>query len=430
MKRILLSFVIIVFFFSFVHAQQVSNSVRSLLSTEGRIMYDEEPNALVVTDYPENLKRIAEYLEVVDIAPQQVLIEAKVVEVRLGKEHSLGVNWQMFAAKEGLEIGQFKVSSALGGGPLEQQIPYKSTYYPPGQVADGAENPFTFTIFDDNLNIVLSALANDLETNILSAPSVTTVNNREAQIRIVQRVPWAEPEVDMTEFGVSVTWTIHFEDVGITLKVTPTINEDGKITMNLLPEISEQVDSMNLQVVSGTGSNTQNVTYSVPVIDKRSASTKVVVGTGQTLIIGGLIKNKTTKGHTKIPFFGDVPVLGHLFKSSRDTLEKIELLIFVSPTIINANEVARMVRQERFGMGKQSYLDRQRQDKMALIMEIQEREKMNQLVLDWEMLSRKNAELSEQTKKLEQMLLLEEKGIQDLEIAKQTAIERRQALTK
>lgn len=430
MKKILIIFVTAGFLCSGVYAQQVSNNIQMLLSNEGRIMYGEEPNSLVVMDYPENLNRIQEYLALMDVAPAQVLIEAKIVEVQLNKEHSLGINWQAFAAKGGLEIGKFTVSSRLDSdgipqrGPIAQQIPWRSPSYPPG--SNSVEDPFTVTIFDDNLNVVLNALATDLETNIISAPSVTTVNNRQAQIRVIESLPWAEPELERSEFGVTVTWSINFEAVGITLQVTPTINEDGRITMQLLPEISEKVSDYPLTVVSGGTS----IDYTVPVIDRRSASTKVVVGSGQTLIIGGLIKNKTIKGNTKVPLLGDVPVLGRLFKSSKDTVDKTELLIFVSPRIINENEIVRMARQDRFGPGRHMHQERLRQEKMALIMERSEREKKEKLALSWKALSKKNEELSAQTMKLQEMLLTEEKSLQSLEEAKQAVIQRKQALTR
>jgi len=370
MKIISLILAFLVFSFS-VYAQEVSTNIRGLLSSQGKILYGNEPNSIMVIDYPENTQRVAEYLDALDIAPRQVLIEARVVEVKLQKEHALGVNWKAMADKGYLPLGRFKAgSAALGGQPglLEQVIPYKSTFYPPGQSTSGQESPFTFAIFDDNINLVLQTLASALDTDILSAPKIATVNNQEAEIKITQKLPWAEPTLSSTSSGtgssatISVTWEVNYEEVGIKLKVTPIINDDGKISLSLVPEVSEKTGDLTLTVSqSGTSIN-----YTVPIIDSRTASTKVVVGDGQTLIIGGLIKDKTTKGASKIPLLGDIPVLGYLFKSKKDTRDKTELLIFVSPKIITPDEVLYMAGEEKRLLNKNYLKERQKEKEKTL----------------------------------------------------------------
>ena len=329
-----------------VFAQEVGTNIKSLLSKDGKVIYGNEPNSIIVFDYPQNLDRVQDYLSLADVVPRQVLIEARVVEVRLTREHTLGVNWSAFAEKGGLEMGQFKVNSAGGASPLVQAISQIPVYSTPGQSNSGILNPFTVTIFDENLNVVVSAIAADLDTDILSAPRITTVNNRAAEIKIIQSYPWAEPQVDTSgdSATVSISWVVHFEEIGIILKVTPMITEDGTISMDLSPEISEKVGDLDLEV--------EGITYKVPIIDKRSAATKVVVGNGQTLIIGGLIKDKNVTTRAKVPVLGDMPILGYFFKSQSTLKEKVELLIFVSPTVVNANEVARMGNEYKYGVGK------------------------------------------------------------------------------
>ena len=362
---------IFLFFFLFSiqilgYSKDVSD-VKSLLSSEGKILFGSEPNSILVIDYPENVKKIEEYLKMVDVPPPQVLIEARVVEVKLEGEHSLGINWELFARKRGFEMGQFKVGSTAGGS-LKQEIPYKPTNFPP--LTGDEEQPFTITVFDENINIVLKALASTLKTNILSAPRITTVNNREAEIKVVQKLPWAEPEVSMSDEGISVTWTVKFEEVGIILKVTPTITESGEISLELEPEVSEKVGDYPLKVIySG-----YEVPYTVPIIDKRTAHTKVIIKNGQTLIIGGLIKEKNKKGATKVPFLGDIPFLGWFFKSQKTTKEKTELLIFVSPTIITPKVVKSMEAEEKYGIGKW-YLKEREKRKEAIKREMIKLEK-------------------------------------------------------
>jgi general secretion pathway protein D len=425
MKKIILLFLSSFLACSLAFAQQISSNIKSLLSSDGKAIYGNEPNSIVVIDYAENIQRVAEYLDAIDVPPQQVLIEARVVEVKLQKEHALGVNWTAFTDKGYIPMGRFKGGTSdlgLQPGQLEQTIPYKSTYYPPTTTASvGEESPFTFAIFDDNINIVLQTLANSLDTNVLSAPRVTTVNNREAEIKIIQSYPWAEPSANTsTEGATTVTWTIHFEEIGITLKVTPTINEDGRISMELKPEISEKTGDFPVDA--------SGVTYNVPIIDRRSADTKVIIGNGQTLIIGGLIKDRTTKGETKIPLLGDIPWLGYLFKSKKDVKDKTELLIFVSPTVITPEEYVHMAKQERYGIGRGYLEDRERQLQMQTVLEYQEKSRKDKLPAKIDALIVKQKALAEQMKRLEAKVTEEEAGLKELDDAKKTIIQKRRDL--
>ncbi len=366
--KILNIFLVFIMAVSVSVSSQENSDILNLLSSEGKILFGNEPNSLLVIDYPENISRVDQYLDMVDVSPQQVIIEARVVEAALGGEHSLGVNWTIFADKGSLDAGQTNIfSSAIGDG-LQQQIPFKNTEYPPGATTTTTENPFTLTIFDENINVVIQALENQLDTTILSAPSVTTVNNREAEIKIIEKIPWAEPEVTTlgeSATAINVTWTVNFEEVGITLTVTPTISEDGNISMILEPEISEHTKDLTLTVISGD----QEIDYTVPFVDLRAASTKVVVGNGQTLIIGGLINTKKQIGETKIPLLGDIPWLGYLFKSEKKTIDKTELLIFVSPTIITSGELNYMGKLESHTHdkweGKRTIIDEKSQEDLS-----------------------------------------------------------------
>ncbi|MDD2702759.1 MAG: hypothetical protein PHC33_01965 [Candidatus Omnitrophica bacterium] len=409
------------------YAQQISNNIKSLLSADGRVVFGDEPNSLVVIDYPENLDRIEQYLSAIDVAPKQVLIEARVVEVKLQKENSLGVNWQLFAEKQGYKLGSSTIGSAYPGAPglISQAIGYKSTVYPPAQSTGTEQAPFTIAIFDENVNVVVKTLADEMATDILSAPRVTTVNNREAVIQVVQRLPWAEPEVDVSDSGaVTVTWEINFEDVGITLKTTPTINDDGTISLALDPEVSEKTGDYELIVQQGSTS----IPYTVPIIDRRAASTKVVIGNGQTLLIGGLIRDKVIDDETKIPLFGDLPGLGYLFKSKKTTRDKTELLIFVSPTIITPDEFVRMERKERYGPGKKFVQDREREDQMSLVLEYQENKKYEKLAEKMDKLAQKQESLASARKKLEADIDKRNKDVEALQDKQNLLSERRKKL--
>ncbi|MFH0790318.1 MAG: hypothetical protein V2A64_01655 [Candidatus Omnitrophota bacterium] len=418
-------------FLNSAYAQEASNNIRTLLSTEGKVLYGNEPNSIVVIDYPENIQRVADFLDVLDTPPEQVLIEARVVEVKLQKEHSLGVNWQVFADKGYMPMGRFKAgSSALGLQPglLEQAIGYKTTYSPPSQSATspiGAESPFTFAIFDDNISLVLRTLATSLDTDILSAPRVTTVNNHEAEIKVVQSLPYSIPTLSVDEGVTTIVWSEPtFVEVGITLKVTPMINDDGKITMSLEPEVSEKISDYLLTATVGT----ESIDYSIPIIDKRNATTKVIIGNGQTLIIGGLIKDKTTKNISKIPLLGDIPYLGHLFKSEKNVKDKTELLIFVSPTIITPDQFVSMAKQERYGAGKRFVQDRRREEQISAALEDKEQTAKEKLAVRLDLLEKKQNALAARRKELETDVFEARKDLNNLDKANKEIVNKRKDL--
>lgn len=429
MKKII--FVLFFMFFSVFNSfgQQISTDMRTLLSSEGRVLYGDEPNSILVMDYPENLDRIGQYLETLDVSPQQVLIEARVIEVRLQNQHSLGINWSLLASQGGLQLGGYRLTSESSPS-LDQGLPLLPAYTNPGDSTSSAPlDPFTMQIFSNDINAVLSTVASGLDTDVLSAPRVVTVNNRPADIRIIQSYPWAEPEVTTSDSGSStVSWKIHFEEIGIVLRVTPTINPDGNISMVLNPDISEYVTSKQLSIKTGD-LPTDVLTYDIPVIDKRAASTKVIVGTGETLIFGGLIKDKLINHEIKVPFMGDLPVLGHFFKTTNTLKEKTELLILVSPTIINETEKVRMVKELRYGAAKKYVVEKERQDKMMLVLENKENLGRLKRASDLETLIKKQQALSEQTKQLEQAVQVEEKSVKKLEEDKQALIARKKTST-
>ena len=409
MRRV---FIFLFSFFSavYVFAQEQNSNIKSLLSVEGKVLYGNEQNSLVVIDYPENVERVKEYLNMVDVSPQQVMIEARVVEVKLQKEHALGVNWQLLADKKRIPLGQYNLGSpsALGSfsDGLKQSISYKNTNYPP-ITGTTSESPFTFGIFDEDINVILQTLANSLDTNVLSAPRVATVNNREAVIKVIQSLPWAEPDIQVSgdSGAVTASWKINFEEVGIILKTTPIINDDGDITMLLNPEISDKTSDYSLTITQGTTS----IPYTIPAIDKRSASTKVVVKNGQTLIIGGLIKEKITKGETKVPLLGDMPFLGYLFKSKKDTVDKTELLIFISPTIITPDESVRMRKDKQFGLGESFDEEKQKQEGRLLALDVAQKAKeTTQTIGQLKALTERQSSLLKERKELEEKIKKEE----------------------
>ena len=380
MRNIIIAILICVFtdsFVSYLVAQdQVPEKAKvvallNLLSESGKVIPDIETNSILVIDYPPNIALVEEYLKMADVSSEQVLIEARVVEVKLEKEHALGVNWSLFMEKAGAEMGQFRLGSGSGQG-LQQVIPFRKPKWEPliGEV----QEPFTIGIFDENIEIVLRALTTQLKTEILSAPKVTTTNNRRAKIDVIKTIPYLEEikeEEEESAGGTTTTtytYTYTYADEGVNLEVMPQINPDRSITMILCPQVKEIVRWKPVLGPAGAPGVPE-----LPETDIRMAQTKVTVREGQTLVIGGLIREKIRAGATKVPLLGDIPLLGSCFRTKKDEKQKVELLILVSPTIITPQVLTQMVKQERYGPGRSFLEEREADAQRMLDLEVQEK---------------------------------------------------------
>ncbi|MCF7873839.1 MAG: tetratricopeptide repeat protein [Candidatus Omnitrophica bacterium] len=313
-----------------------SETLLNLLSESGKIIPDTESNSILVIDHSPNIAMIEEYLKMADNPSEQILIEARVVEVSLDKEHSLGVTWKLWK-EGGLDLGGSATLGSAADSSLDQQIPFRKPYYKPIS-GSSQQDPFTIGIFDDNIEVVLKALTTQLDTDILSAPKIATKNNLRAKIDVRTTIPYlseVEKEDQETESGTDTTYTYEYEyaDEGVALEVTPLINPDRTITLDIHPEVKE-ITRFIAQVTPEGASGTPEL----PETDIRVTQTKVTVKEGQTVVIGGLIKEKTSHGITKVPLLGDIPFLGNLFKSTKEEKQKTELLIMVSPKIISTGE--------------------------------------------------------------------------------------------
>ena len=238
-------------------ASRAASNIKSLLSGRGQVLFGDEPNSLMVIDYPENIKKVEEYLAMVDTAPQQVHIEARVVEVKLKSETSLGIDWTLFSASGGMNFGNFDMysettSQGIRTTDVIDHNDFSKVLYPAIDGTTTNVNPFTLTLAQNNINMVMRTLASKYDIDIVSAPSITTVNNNEAVIKMINVYPWAKPELGSIE-GVtspSVSWDVNFEEAGIILTVTPTISADGKVIMDLTPEISEKSTDYSITTTS------------------------------------------------------------------------------------------------------------------------------------------------------------------------------------
>jgi type IV pilus assembly protein PilQ len=312
-------------------AEVMTHLVSVRISPNGKITVDERSNSLIVTDTPEGLLAAERLIADLDKKPQQVMIEAKMVEIGLSDTMDLGIQWEYAqtdrTGAKASTLGQRKVTPGatevpageagfVSGGNVEQAVAA-------GQRGTGVSLPgpqsaaITFGFINNSnlLTATLTALATKGQTKILSSPKVITVNNKQAKIQVGSRIPFSITTVAAT--GVA-TQSFQFVDTGIILTVTPTINADNRIRINVKPEVSFP------GAVGPAG----------PEINTRTAETEVIVQDGETLVIGGLIDEQMRESASKVPLLGDIPVLGVFFRNTHDEKRRTELLVFLTPRII------------------------------------------------------------------------------------------------
>lgn len=269
----------------------------------GSIKIDERTNKIIVTDYPQKLTEIAKIIAAFDEKTPQVLIDAQIVEIKPSDKFEMGVDWDYWIKKH------FQVSSAL---PISS-----SSRLLIGTPSNAPSEPGDY-------KAILDLLRTIGDTKILSSPRLTVLNNQEAKILVGTREPYITSTTTITQQTPVTSQTVNFVDVGLKLYVTPTINHDNFVTMKIRPEVS----SAERAKIKSEGVETE-----IPIVSTSETETTVMVKDGVTIIIGGLRKDQKTKTVKKIPFLGDIPLLGLLFKSTSDDLQKTELVILLTPHI-------------------------------------------------------------------------------------------------
>ncbi|MEQ1935227.1 MAG: secretin N-terminal domain-containing protein, partial [Fimbriimonadaceae bacterium] len=281
------------------------------LTGQVTVIPDPITNSLIVVTSPENAELIRSILAQIDRIPEQVMIETIIVEASLDSSDKLGVEWNFTQDKAFGNTGTTgTIASTLGVQ---------------------AANPqgFRYSLTGGALTAFMNALKTDTKFQVLSTPRIFTSNNVQAEINISQRVPFVTSQ--RTDTNGNLTYTYDFEDVGIVLTVTPRITANGYVTMD----------------VSQTANDLQGFTsFNAPIINQRQADTTVAVKDGDTIILGGIIRNTVTTTVKKIPLLGDIPILGNLFKSTDKSNQKTELLVFLTPRVVRNPDDASKLRMD------------------------------------------------------------------------------------
>jgi type IV pilus assembly protein PilQ len=270
---------------------------------------DERNNQIIFTDIAEKVKQAKEIVAKIDTVTSQVSIEARVVEANSTFSREIGFDWGT------ITIDAFKIGGAAKLGPTTYQannIP--STFRPDNKLG------FNFsTLFGTNIAIVDAKLsASELEgkTTIISSPKVVTLNHKKATIKQGLEIPYQEP----TSSGL--TSAIQFKKVDLLLEVTPNVSEDGRIVMTIFITKNDVVDP----------------TAAVPALSTNEAKTEILVDDGDTIVIGGILKDTKKLTEQGIPGLKKLPAMGWLFRSERTEVQKNELLIFITPRIIQMDQ--------------------------------------------------------------------------------------------
>ena len=291
------------------------------------IVPDEATNAVIIKTSPRNYEIIEATIKQLDIVPKQVIIEALLAEVTLTDELK-------FSLEAFIKTGSFVLQQAAPGGPALSAL----SSIIGGQQIGGAQGFTLSFVQGDKFKVFLNNIAAYTKVNILAAPHLLTANNKEAKLQIGQEVPIITNEqASLTTVSQptasGVFRTIQQKDIGILLGIKPHINEKRLVTLDIE---TEQTDILS-ESFGSTGS---------PAFSKRSSKTSVVVEDGQSLVLGGIIQNRVEKTHTGIPFLSRLPLLGYLFRNTKDSVTKTELLILVTPHVIASPEEGRALTQQ------------------------------------------------------------------------------------
>lgn len=300
----------------------------TFVSRETKIFADEITNSLIILAIPTDYAFLDETIKRLDTQPRQVVIEALIARVDLTDNLSFGFAWSLQTDINITGLKPFNKDINLSGDAVSK--PFGTTF------DKGASDGFTFIATDPSgiVRARLTAALKDSRAKILAAPHVLVSDNREARIQVGSQIPLATsttttPISGGTEFTNTTTSTIQYKDIGIILNVKPQINDSGLVSLVLTQEVSSQGDTVKI-----AGSDFAS-------INKTEATTELVAQDGQTIIIGGLIREDVTNSKDGIPLLSRIPLIGYLFSNTSRTSTRTELIILLTPHVVKSQTEVR-----------------------------------------------------------------------------------------
>jgi len=304
-------------------ASETSELLQKAISSKGDIRINEATNSLVITDFPASVEKVKTVLKDIDVAPVQVLIEAKLVDITEKDYQNFGVTYTLDYKPAGDIKGLFDRKTGY-----QEELAGSQTMAGPSSTLSGGQLKITTLTFKGlSGTVTLDALIQDQKAHLLASPSIATLSGKEARIIIGERYPYKEK----TQTTTGTTETTKFVDIGTTLRVTPQVSPDGYITMYVHPEVSSLTSSLDAG----------------PRIATREADATIRVRDGETIIIGGLIKRQDDRVKGRIPIIGHIPILGWFFTKASSDLTSTELVVFITPRIIRTPEEMKAIEATR-----------------------------------------------------------------------------------
>lgn len=347
-----------VFSLKYIKAKDAEEQLKVQLDAKkaGSVKADERSNQVIVQTLPERMKDIEKLINSLDKKTKEILLDTKIVKIKLTNQIDQGIQW------EGLfSLGSTVGSTYLGSYPFsviqsatsawQSRKSFLNTQKTTGaypfsgntssvnsstKLAPGEAMHVGMVTNDNDFDVLVKYLQTIGKTQILSNPQLAVVNNQEAKIHVGEKQAYVTTTTTTGQTTTTVSEEVTFVDVGIQLSVTPTINDDGYVTMKVKPEVSSVVSTLT----TPTGNK-------IPIIDTSMAETTVMVKDGVSIIIGGLRKEEKVSSADQIPFLGKIPIFGFLFKSSSDKTERTELLIMLTPHITTGDSMMTVDEHER-----------------------------------------------------------------------------------
>ena len=300
----------------FLDAKSLMDAIKTMSSEYGNITYNQKNNSLIICDTKEHLEWIVGEIEKADKTPQQIMVEVVIIDVQLNDDTELGINWDIMSDKN-YDIGYRQNFTDRLGSTIED-----STSIGNATAFNTIGSGGNFSVISGTIRNVLAMLQKKRNVEILASPRAMMVSGQSASIRAVEEIPYSEVS-DTAAGGAGAITSTKFKDVGVTLQVSGKITDDNKIFLTI--EAMQNVRTG----ASDTG---------VPLVDTREANTELLLQDGQIVVMGGLRRKETTDEVDQIPFLGDIPVLGFLFKYNNTIVRDTELIVFISPHIYKDNE--------------------------------------------------------------------------------------------
>ncbi len=305
----------------------ITRRFRGKVPIQPSVVAAKSTNSLIVHAEPEDFPEIEKIIKELDVLTNQVLIEALIAEVTYDKTKELGIEW---ATSKKFKNEKYTGAAGTNLGTLEN---YATTGIPPEGLSIAMyKGDLTFPL---SVGALINMYGKDTHFHILSTPQIMTADNQEATINVSENIPYLK-ETRFVQSSTGGTGDIiksyDYKDVGIVLKITPQISQDKYVKLKISQEVTKLVEGGLPEA---------------PTTAKRSAETTLIVPNNKTVVLGGLMRNDTENSVTKVPFLGDIPGLGKLFRKESKKNVKTNLLIFITPHIISTFEQAEKIRKEK-----------------------------------------------------------------------------------